>query len=122
MIRVLLIDLESQRILMHIHIIPDLLSILMFNIGRRLLGWRCRHWRPNWRPVIAVISVVRLVIGSSHHGVGIIAGIVGTRAVVGGRVDWRGMRRIKVVGWVWGWRIRWIGSKSIVVRLRKRRI
>lgn len=103
---VLLIDQHPQGVLMHIHIILHLLRALMLNVTRRVNGRAQR--RPCREPPISLIGMIRVVGESSGVGVGVIAGIVPARVVVG--VSWRRrVRRIRMVRWrireiiMWGW-------------------
>lgn len=98
MIRVKLIDLEAQGILVHIHIIPDLLGLLVVHIRRRRLLHRLQRRRPDSSPppIVLIGSIIRNKIGPRWNRV---SWVIGYTVVVGvGVVNWRGrgwVRRIR---------------------------
>lgn len=103
LIRILLIHLQPQCMLMNIYIVPNLLRILVLRIRwRRSQLLLLTHRRPNPRPPTSLISIIRMVIDTTHHRVSIIGCTVPTRVVVG-MSRWRCVRRIKIVGrWIRG--------------------
>lgn len=127
MIRVLLVYFKLQRILMHVHIIPHFLSILMLHIRRR--RWLRRSqagMSTNRGPPTSLVGVIRVILNreTSHHVVWVSGGIKGRRTVVivgNWRRWWWGMRRIRVMGMR---RVRvasWVGGGRRRRRRRRRK-
>lgn len=96
MVRVELIDLEPQRTLVHVHVIPDLLGLLVVHIRRRRQWRRLRDRdgrRPNPGPPAVV--VIGCVIGDQIGAARIVGGIVNRRGWVR-RIGEGSGRRVRI--------------------------
>lgn len=92
MVRVVLIDLKPQRTLVHIHVIPDLLGLLVVYIRRRRRLRDRDGRRPNSGPPAVVVmgSVIGDQIGAAR-----IVGVINRRGWVR-RISEGSGRRVRI--------------------------